>query len=197
MKLLKNVPNALPTGVIGNVVFFGFAKIVRNVLKCRSGLISGEFKDAFVVGTFRIPFEKSASGWLFVVRYLTSAQASVLCFVVFGIPMIVPLTLFDPYRSRWALSTGIGAVAYFSSGCSAAMNATRHSPSICMASFPVSNAFDAENSSPTLACHRFSLSAPYQSIKPFDHLRYFIQPGSFERFDFPLASSHLAPKRWP
>src|SRR5919197_2636464 len=158
MKLLKNVPNALPTGVIGSVVFFGFAKIFRNVAKRLSGLISGELSDAFVVGTFLIPFEKSASGWLFVVRYLTSAHASALCFVVFGMPMIVPLTLFEPYRSWCALSTGIGAVAYFSSGCSAAMKATRHSPSICIASLPVSNAFDAENSSPTRACQRLSLS---------------------------------------
>src|ERR671931_2219872 len=110
MKLLKKVPKALPTAVIGSVVFFGFAKIFRNVAKCLSGLISFDVREAFVVGTFRIPFENSASGWLFVVRYLTSAQASSLCFVVFGMPMIVPFTLFEPYRSLCALSTGIGAV---------------------------------------------------------------------------------------
>jgi hypothetical protein len=75
-------------------------------------------------------------------------------------PMIVPLTFPDPYSSGCASSTGIGAVAYFSSGCSAAMNATRHSPSIAIASLPVSNAFDDENSSPTLACQRLSLSNP-------------------------------------
>jgi len=49
-------------------------------------------QDAFVVGTLRTPFEKIASAWLSVVRYLTSAHASSLFFTPFGMPMIVPFT---------------------------------------------------------------------------------------------------------
>jgi hypothetical protein len=45
-----------------------------------------------VDGTLRMPFEKTASAWLFVVRYFSKAQASSLCFTPFGMPMIVPLT---------------------------------------------------------------------------------------------------------
>ena len=55
---------------------FEFAKMFKNVLNRASGLISFEFSDAFVVGTFRIAFEKSASGWLSVVRYLRSSYRS-------------------------------------------------------------------------------------------------------------------------
>jgi hypothetical protein len=66
-----------------------------------------------------------------------------------------------------------------------------------IASLPVSNAFEDENSSPTPACHRLSLAKPYESIRRFDQRRYFAQPGSFARFELPLASSHFAPKRWP
>ena len=45
----------------------------------------------FVVGTFRRPFDSSASAWSFVVRYLTSAQAWSRLWPFFGMPMIVPL----------------------------------------------------------------------------------------------------------
>src|ERR1044071_1440611 len=110
MKLLNSVPNALPTAVIGIVVFFGLPKILMNVAKCGSGLISGDLSDAFVVGTFRNPFESSARAWLLVVRYLSNAHASSLCGAFLGIPMIVPLTFIDPYRSLWLSSTAIGAV---------------------------------------------------------------------------------------
>ena len=65
---------ACPDAMIGEVPDFGFAKIVRNVLKCESGVISFESSDAVVVGTFRIRFENCARKWLFVVRYLTSAH---------------------------------------------------------------------------------------------------------------------------
>ena len=60
---------------MGLVFELGFAKSFRNVLKCASGLMSGDVSEAFVVGTFRTPFEKIASAWLSVVRYLTRAQA--------------------------------------------------------------------------------------------------------------------------
>src|SRR5207247_1522296 len=69
-------PYALPAAVIGVVVDFEFAKIFRNVLKCASGLMSGDVSDAFVVGTLRIPFEKIARAWLSVVRYFTRAHAA-------------------------------------------------------------------------------------------------------------------------
>ena len=38
-----------------------------------------------------MPFEKLASAWSFVVRYLTSFQASSRFLPAFGMPMIVPL----------------------------------------------------------------------------------------------------------
>src|SRR5207244_3445052 len=60
-------PYALPAAVIGVVVDLGFAKIFRNVLKCASGLMSGDVSEAFVVGTLRTPLEKIASAWLSVV----------------------------------------------------------------------------------------------------------------------------------
>ena len=85
-------PYAFPAAVIGVVFEFGFAKIFRNVLKCASGLMSFDDNDALVVGTLRTPFEKIASAWLSVVRYLTSAHASSLFFTPFGMPMIVPFT---------------------------------------------------------------------------------------------------------
>src|SRR5437764_6857793 len=110
MKVWKSVPNAVPIGVIGVVVFFGLPKILMNVANFGSGLISGDVSDAFVEGTLRSPFDITASAWLLVVRYLSSAQASSLCLAPFGMPMIVPLTLAEPYSSGWASSTGIGAV---------------------------------------------------------------------------------------
>ncbi len=61
--------------MIGDVLDFGFAKIFRNVAKCASGTISGECSEACVVGTLRRPFDSTASGGSFVVRYLTSAHA--------------------------------------------------------------------------------------------------------------------------
>src|SRR5881227_4364775 len=96
--------------MIGDVLECEFPKILRNVAKFGSGLISGEFSDAFVVGTFRMRFENCARKWLFVVRYLTSAHDWSRCFAPRGIPMIVPLMYPDPYSSGCASSTGIGAV---------------------------------------------------------------------------------------
>ena len=80
-----------PDAVIGDVPDFGFAKIFRNVAKCASGMISFDVSDDLVVGTFRRPFDSSASAWSFVVRYLTSAQAWSRLWPFFGMPMIVPL----------------------------------------------------------------------------------------------------------
>ena len=57
----------------------------------------------------------------------------------------------DAIRSALSGPTGNGAVAYFSSGCSRAMNAVRHSPSHIIATLPFSNTFDAENSASVLA----------------------------------------------
>src|SRR5690349_24961436 len=96
--------------MIGDVPDFEFPKIFRNVPNRLSGLISGEFSDAFVVGTFLIRFENCARKWLFVVRYLTSAHDWSRCFAPRGIPMIVPLMYPEPYSSGCASSTGIGAV---------------------------------------------------------------------------------------
>ena len=76
---------------MGIVCDFGFAKIFVNVAKFASGLSSFDFAALFVEGTLRIPFENCASAWLFVVRYLTSAQDASLSFAALGMPMIVPL----------------------------------------------------------------------------------------------------------
>src|SRR5712691_2757507 len=110
--------------MIGEVLDFGFAKIFRNGEKCASGTISFEVSELLVVGTFRRPFESTASAWSFVVRYLTSAHDGSRCLLPRGMPMIVPLMYPEPYSSGWASSTGIGAVPYFNSGCSFAMKAT-------------------------------------------------------------------------
>src|SRR5919199_187154 len=65
------------------------------------------------------------------------------------------------------------------------MTATRHSPSRCIATFPVSNAFDAENSSPAPALKRTRLSQPYQSIRLFCQRRSASHSG--------VASADLSP----
>ncbi len=57
-----------------------------------SGSSSGDLDELTVDGTFLIPFENFASAWSFVVRYLTSFQASSRFLPPLGIPMIVPLT---------------------------------------------------------------------------------------------------------
>ena len=61
--------------MIGDVLECEFPKIFRNVAKFGSGLITGEFSDAFVVGTFRMRFENFARKVGFVVRYLTTCHA--------------------------------------------------------------------------------------------------------------------------
>src|SRR5213593_4083914 len=134
--------------MIGDVVDLGLAKILRNVAKCGSGLISGEVSDALVVGTLRIRFENCARKWLFVVRYLTSAHDWSRCFAPRGIPMIVPLMYPDPYSSGCASSTFI-------------------------ASLPVSNACDGVNSSIGCAWKRTRFECPYQSTRLFCHFPNF------------------------
>ena len=63
--------------MIGIVVECGLVKIFRNVVKCASGISSGDFDELAVDGTLRMSFENCASAWSFVVRYLTSSHACV------------------------------------------------------------------------------------------------------------------------
>src|SRR5437588_854781 len=64
-----------PEAMIGEVDDFGFAKIFRKVEKCVSGISSFECVDADVDGTFRRPFDSSASACVFVVSHLTRSHA--------------------------------------------------------------------------------------------------------------------------
>ena len=75
---------AAPAAVIGVVVVCLFANIFRKVEKCRSGVISFECSDAFVVGTLRSPFESIASAFAFVARYSTSSHASACVLAALG-----------------------------------------------------------------------------------------------------------------
>src|SRR5207248_3995227 len=86
-KLCTRFVYATPEAKIGEVVECGLAKIFRKVEKCGSGWISDELREALVVGTFRILFENCARKCGSVVRYLTTCQASSLCFLPFEIPM--------------------------------------------------------------------------------------------------------------
>src|SRR6266487_377252 len=51
---------AAPASVIGVVLDFGLAMILRNGAKCGSGLISGDLSELLVEGTFRMAFENCA-----------------------------------------------------------------------------------------------------------------------------------------
>ena len=78
--------------MIGIVEDFGWLKILMNVAKFASGLSFGDVDDERVDGTLRRPFDSFARASSFVVRYFNRSQASSLCDVVLGMPMIVPLT---------------------------------------------------------------------------------------------------------
>src|SRR6185437_5496919 len=92
MKLWKVSWLAAPIRVIGVVVVFASPKTVRNVRNCGSGASAGDLSESVVVGTFWIPFESFASALAFVPRYFTSSHAWSLCFEVFGMPMMLPVT---------------------------------------------------------------------------------------------------------
>ena len=77
-KLVKVSRCAEPSGVTGIVADRGFTKIFVNVAKFGSGLSSFDLRRGRCRGTLRIPFENFASACVFVVRYLTSFQASSL-----------------------------------------------------------------------------------------------------------------------
>ena len=68
------------------------------------------------------------------------------------------------------------------------MNATRHSPSMIIAIFPISNAFEAENSSLVPALKRTTLLYPYQSMRFFCQRRSFDHAKRFDRTALPLPS---------
>ena len=61
MKLWTRFVYDTPEAMIGEVADLGFEKIFRNGAKCESGISSFECVDAEVEGTFRSPFESSAS----------------------------------------------------------------------------------------------------------------------------------------
>src|SRR5262245_18906539 len=77
-------------------------------------------------------------------------------------------------------------------GASALTNAVRHSPSRFIASFPLSNAFEAVHSSPAFACHLTRLPYPNQSTRLFCHRSRAAQLGSPARLDLPFFI-HVAP----
>ena len=143
-----------PADVIGVVCDFGFAKIFVKVVKFASGFSSFDLGGALRRRHVADPVRELREGVVVRRHVLDERPGRVLVLRVLrdADDRSVDVARAVPPSDSTA-STGIGAVPYFSSGCSAAMNETRHSPSIIIASLPVSNACEAENSSPAPAFH--------------------------------------------
>ena len=137
---------------------FGLVKIFRNGAKFASLAIFGEAAAAVVVGRFLSRFDSPTSASVSVARYLISSQASSGCLEPFGTATMSPPTEPEPYWPGCESADGNGAVVYLSSGCSALMNALRHSPSYCIATRPISKSFEAPNSSAEAAVNLRRLS---------------------------------------
>ena len=81
------------------------------VLKCGSEASSELARASLVDGTFRSPAASLVSAAESVDMYLTSSQDSAACLTPLGMPMMVPPTCPDPYRSVRSSAVGGGAVA--------------------------------------------------------------------------------------
>jgi hypothetical protein len=113
-----------------------------------------------VVGTLLMRFAIVTSVSVSVAMNLTRSHASASCSDPFGIPMMVPPAVPEPYASVLLGDVGSGAVSYRRSGTASAMNAFRHSPSICIATRPCWKSCGRTHSLPAPATNVCSLSAP-------------------------------------